>query len=59
MKGVIFVTTKRREMKRRLPVNDPRYIAFKRLKGILGEVNPDEVREVRTDEVTARHKRNS
>ena len=52
---VIFMT-KREEMKKRLPVNDPKYIAFKRLKGILGEIDTAKVREGRTDEIVARYK---
>ena len=56
MKGVIFMSTKREDMKKRLPVNDPKYIAFKKLKGILGEINPEKVREERTDEIIARYK---
>lgn len=58
MKGVIIMAkkTKLNEMKKRLPVNDPDYIAFKKLKGILGEINPEKIREERTDEIIARYK---
>lgn len=49
--------SKLEDMKKRLPVNDPGYIAFKKLKGILGEINPDGIREERTDEIIARYKR--
>ena len=46
---------KREEMKKRLPINDPKYIAFKRLKGILGEIDPAKMREERADEITTRY----
>ena len=45
------------EVKKRLPVNDPAYIAFKQLKGVLGEINPEKIREERTDEIIARYQR--
>lgn len=48
--------TKREEMKKRLPINDPKYIAFKKLKGILGEIDTTKVREGRTDEIITRYK---
>ncbi len=49
-------TTKLEEMKKRLPIEDPRYIAFMKLYGILGEINPDTVREEKTDEIITRYK---
>ena len=58
-KGGVFSMeekSKLEEMKKRLPVNDPGYIAFKKLKGILGEINAGTMREERTDEVIARYK---
>lgn len=57
MKGVIMVkTTKLEEMKKRLPIKDPKYIAFIKLNGILGEINPKTVREEKTDEIITRYK---
>lgn len=52
---VIFMK-KREEMKKRLPVNDPKYIAFKKLKGILGEIDTANIREGRADEIITRYK---
>ena len=43
-------------VKRRLPVNDPKYIAFKKLKGILGNIDTEKMREERTNEIIARYK---
>ena len=48
--------TKREVMKKRLPVNDPKFIALKKLKGILGKIDSEKVREERTDEIIARYK---
>ena len=58
MKGVVVMAkkTKYNEIKKKLPVNDPNYIAFKKLKGILGEINSEKIREERTDEIIARYK---
>ncbi|MBR3308264.1 MAG: hypothetical protein IKI75_13575 [Lachnospiraceae bacterium] len=49
--------TKLEAMKKKLPLNDPGYIAFKKLKGILGVIVPEKEREERTDEIIARYKR--
>ncbi len=41
-------------IKRKLPVNDPKYIAFKNLKGILGTYNLEELRDERINEILNR-----
>lgn len=51
-----MLNKKRDEMRKRLPVNDPKYIAFKKLKGILGDTDEAKVREDRVNEVITRHK---
>ncbi|MCR5282509.1 MAG: hypothetical protein K6E18_03995 [Lachnospiraceae bacterium] len=58
MKGVIIMknTTKLEEMKKRLPVDDPKYIAFIKLNGILGEINPKTMREEKIEEIITRYK---
>lgn len=54
---MIMLTDEKKEaIKLKLPVDDPKYLAFKNLKGILGEIDTDKVREERTDEVIARYK---
>ena len=47
---------KNKRKKMILPVNDPDYIAFKKLKGVLGNINMEKIREERTDEIIARYK---
>ena len=50
-------STKLENMKKKLHLNDPGYIAFKKLRGILGVIVPEREREERTDEIIARYKR--
>ena len=47
---------KREELKKKLPVDDPNYITFKKLKGVLGVIDVDKVREEKTNEIIARYK---
>ena len=58
MKGVLVMAekTKLEEIKKKLPINDPGYISFKKLKGVLGEINSEKIREERTNEIIARYK---
>ena len=46
-----------KEIRKKLPINDPDYIAFRRMKGILGEYDSNNLRKEKTDEVIARYKR--
>ena len=46
-----------KEIRKKLPVNDPDYIAFRQMKGILGKYDSDKMRKERIDEVIARYKR--
>ena len=47
---------KKAEIKKKLPIDDPNYVAFKKLKGVLGVIDTDKVREERTNEIIARYK---
>lgn len=46
-------------IKRNLPTDDPKYIAFKNLKGSLGIIDSEKVCEEIADEIIARYKCNS
>lgn len=61
MKGAVIMLSeeKKEAIKLKLPVTDPKYIEFKRLKGILGEIDTDKIREERKDEIITRYKCNT
>ena len=52
----MLIDKKRKEIRQMLPVDDPKYIAFKKLKGVLGVIDTSKTKEVRTSEVITRYK---
>lgn len=57
----MLLEEKMKELQDKMPVNDPKYIAFKNLKGILGVIDSgkETLREEKTNEIIARYKCNS
>ena len=48
---------KRKTITSNLPVNDPKYIAFKSLKGILGSIDIDNIRDDRISELIEKYEK--